>query len=296
MASVPQAPFVNLGVSTCGGSAHAPSVPGGWCGPDASLVATSFDTSAAYMASGYVPSTDGASLYFYASGQPMTHGGDAKNQTWANNTGIQLLRVRRDGFVAVEAPYDFAAPPNLTTVEVSVPSHCAAPSVRPGPRHTGCTFEYPGQSCPAALPEVPCETDADCRGESGSSFTCHGAAVRCLARAGNGSRVCASGRDAGDVLCRGSATRMVGGVELRVNMETSVAGFVAVEVLQQGRAVDAFRRADRLKGNAIAAVASWDEGATASLSALAGEVVSFRVTLADAKLYSLRLACADGAM
>ncbi len=296
-ASNARAPFVSLGVSSCGGSAHAPGVQGGWCAPDSpDLAHTSFDTSATYMASGYVPSADGASLYFYSSGQPMTHGGDGTHQSWANNTGLQLLRVRRDGFVAVEAPYDFAAPPHLTTVELRVPSHCAPPARIPGPARSGCAFEYPGQRCPAALPPHPCATDADCQPTSGSHFTCHGATVRCLApehaASGGSQRRCASGGDAGDVLCLGNVTRLVGGVELLVNMETSVAGFVAVEVLSGGRAIVGFDRADRLKGNAIAAVASWDEGATASLSALAGTAVSFRVTLADAKLYSLRLACA----
>ena len=39
-----------------------------------------------------------------------------------------------------------------------------------------------------------CESDADC--EKHGSFTCHGAAVRCLAK--NGSKVCASGDTDGD--------------------------------------------------------------------------------------------------
>ena len=95
------------------------------------------------------------------------------------------------------------------------------------------------------------------------------------------------------MLCLRNASRLVGGVELHVNMETSVVGFVAIEVLQDGRVLDGFSRPDRLKGSAIGAVASWDEGATASLSALAGSAVSFRVTMADSKLYSLRLACGD---
>ena len=290
-ASNARAPFVGLGTSTCGGSAHAPAVPGGWCAPDSkSLSTTSFDTSAVYMASGYVPSDDGSELFFYASGQPFTHGGDGRNQTWANNTGIRLLRVRRDGFVAVEAPYDFSEPlPTLTTVEVKVPSDCAAPTVLPGPVKSACAYDYPGRACPAALPAVACESDADC-GAHGS-FTCHGDPVRCLAR--NGSKVCASGGDDGDVLCLGNTSRLVGGVELRANVETSVVGFVAIEVLRGGRALDRFKRADRLKGSAINAVASWDDGTTASISALAGSLVSLRVTMADSKLYSLRLACSS---
>ena len=30
----------------------------------------------------------GTEVFLYASGQPFTHGGDAANQTWENNTGI----------------------------------------------------------------------------------------------------------------------------------------------------------------------------------------------------------------
>ena len=50
-----------------------------------------------YMASGYVPSASGDELYFYASGQPFTHGGDAATHSWGNNSGIRLLTARRDG-------------------------------------------------------------------------------------------------------------------------------------------------------------------------------------------------------
>ena len=46
-------------------------------------------------------------------------------------------------------------------------------------------------------------------------------------------------------------------------------------------------------GNALAAAASWQGGALASLSALEGHKVSFRVAMADAKLFSLKLACAS---
>jgi hypothetical protein len=51
--------------------------------------------------------------------------------------------------------------------------------------------------------------------------------------------------------------------------------------------------ADALKGNAIAAVASWNGGQQSSLSSWAGKMVSFKVAMADARLFSLRLACAD---
>jgi hypothetical protein len=138
-----RSPFVPLGASRCGGAAHAPSVPGGWCSATSGVEAdgrTPFDTSAAYMASGYVPSPSGDELYFYSSGQPFTHGGDAAAKAWGNNTGIRRLTLRRDGFVAVEAPYIFASSPArravelplLTTVPLLVPSDCAPPRTTNG--------------------------------------------------------------------------------------------------------------------------------------------------------------------
>lgn len=51
--------------------------------------------------------------------------------------------------------------------------------------------------------------------------------------------------------------------------------------------------ADQLKGSATNAVASWGRGAVASLSALAGKEVALKVAMADAKLFSLRLGCAE---
>ena len=102
-ATAPRSPFVPLGISGC---ALAPGVPGGWCSPSSGEEKhTSFDTSVMYAASGYVPSADGHHLYFYASGQPETHGGYSKTnsteQQFGHNTGIRSLKIRRDGFVIV---------------------------------------------------------------------------------------------------------------------------------------------------------------------------------------------------
>ena len=84
-----------------------------------------------------------------------------------------------------------------------------------------------------------------------------------------------------------------GGVQLLVNMVTSVAGYVAIEVLKRGSPVEghAMAEADRLKGGAVGAVASWQNGRLASLSSLAGERIALRVALVDAKLFSVRLDC-----
>ncbi len=217
-AAAARAPFVNLGLNKCGPYASAPSVADGWCSPTSGIEAkTHFDTSATYMASGHLLSPDGASLLFYASGQPFTHGGDSANQTWKNNTGIRVLQLRKDGFASVDAPYDFSGGsnnslfPSLTTTEVNVPAGCPVPQK----------------------------------------------------------------------------------VALGVNLVTSVVGFAAVGVVQNGQEVPGYglADADRLKGNAISAAASWGAGTKRSLSAFVGQQVAFKVAMADTKLYSLTLIC-----
>merc|ERR1711865_450823 len=51
-----------------------------------------------------------------------------RKQPWGNNTGIRVLSLRRDGFVSVDAPYDFSGGannskyPQMTTVPVTVPA------------------------------------------------------------------------------------------------------------------------------------------------------------------------------
>ena len=84
-----------------------------------------------------------------------------------------------------------------------------------------------------------------------------------------------------------------GGVELQVNAITSVAGKLAVEVRQDGKPIPGFTLADAapIKGNVMAYAAAW--GARTSLSSFAGQKISLRVAMADAKLYSLTLACAQ---
>lgn len=77
-----------------------------------------------YMASGYVASKNGNELYLYSSGQPFTHGGNHKT-VWGTNLGIRMLTLRKDGFVSLDAPYDFSVPaPSFTTVALEVPSDC----------------------------------------------------------------------------------------------------------------------------------------------------------------------------
>ena len=53
-----RSPYVPLGDNSCGPAAHAPSNPNGWCSPTTGIEGnhTDFDTSAMYMASGYIAS------------------------------------------------------------------------------------------------------------------------------------------------------------------------------------------------------------------------------------------------
>ena len=77
-----RAPYVPLGLNECGPRASAPGVAGGWCSPFTGVEArTSPDTSAMYMASGWVPSADGTEVYLFGSAQPFTHGDDGQKHS-----------------------------------------------------------------------------------------------------------------------------------------------------------------------------------------------------------------------
>ena len=312
-----RAPFVPLGINDCGAS--TPSVPGGWCNPRTMAAAhTSFDTSAKYMASGYLLSRDGHELFLYSSGQANTHGEWQPGQApggvngWGNNSGVQILRMRKDGFVSVEAPYPNSHAldllPGFTTVEVTVPSGCpaAVPRPLPGPPRSfnlTCAYEVPGGKCAAPHGEpgwhnVSCSQDLDCIRLCGTCH-CHGVSASCRRDDRDGKSYCETGRPGGEI-CHAtfgpsnSSVGLTGGVQLLVNTETGVAGFVVVEVLRDGQAVAgmAAEDADKIKGSAVSAVASWGKGALATLSKLAGQRIQLRVTMADARLFAIRLACA----
>ena len=88
-----RSPFVSLGINKCGAS--TPSIKNGWCNPYNGIEQhTAADTSAIYMASGYISSNDDTEVYLYASAQPFTHGGDAGKHLWGENTGIRVVRIQ----------------------------------------------------------------------------------------------------------------------------------------------------------------------------------------------------------
>ena len=251
-----------------------------------------------YMADGWLPSNDGTQLYLYSSGQPFTHGGDAGTHTWGNNSGVRLLTLRKDGFASVNAGYTFNADPaqlpSVTTHALTVPSGCPPPTNSSSGTggSTGCGYEHPGAVCPASMPAFACTSDADCTNEDPRA-TCHGVNVRCLQTRG----VCGTGVPGGD-LCVGKPTNAVtGGVQLLLNVETSVVGYAQVGLAStaSGDAIQGFALADalKLKGNTVGGAASWSPGGArvSSLSALVGQQINVTVALADAKLYSVRFGC-----
>ena len=72
-----------------------------------------------------------------------------------------------------------------------------------------------------------------------------------------------------------TTTVTIGGVQLKLNVETSVVGFVTAEVQQGGGAVKGMELAssDQTKGSSVLAVASWSDGQLSSLYKLAGGAI-----------------------
>ena len=297
-----RAPFVPLGPSDC---PNTPGVLGGWCSPQSGVEArTAFDTSGVYMASGFVPSNDGTEVFFYSSGQPFTHEPGEVPKTWGANSGIRLLRLRKHGFVSVEAQAcrRGAACPSFTTRELTVPSGCPPPiskrvplpepPYRQPPGLGRCAFEFDDGACPIedGWRNVSCTSMAQCHAvDPGPNASCAGK-IQCIGG------YCQSTHKLG-VLCNATGpfekTVTAGGVELSLNVETSVSGFVAVEIQRKGTPVRGMElhASDMIKGSSVAAAATWGHGRRQSLSALAGEQVQVRVAMADAKLFSMELGC-----
>lgn len=284
-------PFVDLGINSCGDVNQQPSTPGGWCDPTSAEVMqhTAVDTSAMYMASGYLPSTDGGAVYLYHSAQSFTHGQDEVAKTWGNNSGIRLLQLRKHGFVSVDAPYTFNVPdaemPGFSTVALELPRGC--PPLRTNTTTTNeCAYAVPGGVCKAYF---SCATDAECdavvpacRHEDPARCTCRGKAIRC----DETRKVCTSGAVGGDV-CKVDSNVTTGGVGLYVNAQTSVAGFVRTGIA--GAAGLEISSSNPIRGNALSARATW--GAGTSALPKSQTTAQVQVVMAAAKLYSLEFRC-----
>jgi hypothetical protein len=85
-------------------------------------------------------------------------------------------------------------------------------------------------------------------------------------------------------------------LQLRFNLQTSVVGFVAVELVEpgaSGAALPGFARsdADIIVGNFLERPATWS-GGNATINALGGRNVQLRVLFAAAKVFSFQFVCA----
>ena len=85
-----------------------------------------------------------------------------------------------------------------------------------------------------------------------------------------------------------------GDVRLKLNVITSVVGFVKVALLDAaGKSLPGFElaNADAILGNFISRAASWGNGQRLSLGSVAGQQVALHMELADAQLFSVAFEC-----
>ena len=87
-----------------------------------------------------------------------------------------------------------------------------------------------------------------------------------------------------------------GVLQLRLNVQTNVAGFAAVELLDsRGVAVPGFTQndSDIIVGNFLSRPATW-RGGNASVDVLAGQAVQVQVLFAAARVFGFQFACFTG--
>ena len=208
------------------------------------------------------------------------------------------------GYVFVEAPFvadtDNVAPqdlPYITTTDLVVPAGCRAPVTNHTiPAGAVCaSFHKPlcGAYVSRFQPAHPvkCKEDADCHGMqqcSGTNATCGKHGVPGVCSFSSGALLCA----------HDPVPVQRGGVEVFLNLETSVGGAALVEVQtvkgNKGTAVPGYSLdvADAMVGNFVSHHASWRFGTTSLPGTLEGETVRLRVALRDAQLFSVTLGCA----
>ena len=209
--------------------------------------------------------------------------------------------------------------PSFTTREIVAPSAagCPAAQVRrwpaepsTEPKTTHCGYSLPGGVCGGDWPVLlKCASDADCCRPScatcsGASAAgcCKGVPITC-----NASGVCGGGPDGSGICARrddappsapGGGNYTTGGLELSVNVQTSVVGLLFVELQEEApqaggwRAVPGFslEESDPIRGNFVGKTVPWRRGSS-TLSALAGKRLRIHAATADAKLFSITLGC-----
>ena len=135
-----RAPFYANGANRCSFRGSVDD-PGGWCDPfqpgAEDSAETSWDTSMVSGINGWIwADAPGEELITYKWGQAPTHhqGGHCKH-TWRNNSGIEALVIRRDGWVSVTGAYNFPQRadhsldlerlPQFTTIPLELPGASA---------------------------------------------------------------------------------------------------------------------------------------------------------------------------
>jgi hypothetical protein len=318
-----RAPWIPLGLNTCDQLVPADADPAGmqWCAKTATLEGTAADGAALYMTQGVLPSHGKVSVFYGA--EAMTHGGyqDIEPVSAAQRVfrrqAIFRAEIRENGWVSLDAAYSFgggvgpSSLPNFTTIGLIVPEAHGCPALRhanrsvvppPKPHHkvTHCSYSMPDGRCGGRYPVLQtCAKDADCGGtvcNASMGGCCDGIAIHCSKSVCCGSVGCVCGQRTSEP----NGTIITGGLNLQVNIQTSVVGllFLELQVLSEtgvewrpapGFSLD---ESDPIRGNFLAKAASWRRG-TADLSSLAGKKVRVHAAMVDAKLFSFVFGCAS---
>ena len=179
----------------------------------------------------------------------------------------------------------------------------------------GCTYEKAlhgdgANGCVKPWVKLACSSDSDCNRSAWKDPdpTCHGQSnAICLNRTqdplGHGGTCGVPGMAGGGqcvaklvdgILCQQPRDTLEGGIVLRVNVKTSVAGLALFEIRDHAGAPVPGRtlaEADPIRGNFVQKEVKW-QGSN-SLSFLGGSrAVRVHGAMADAELFSLELACA----
>ena len=160
---------------------------------------------------------------------------------------------------------------------------------------TTCNYELPGDTCNSSgYRFVQCKVAQDCATETKQplkGLTCGGAVVDCLSgicRAPNHGALCMQ-------LATPPSAVVDGGLVAELNVQTGVGGLLYVELLDPAtdQPLPGFGLAEAkgVRGNYVRGLAArWGGGS--SLDGLSGRVLRMRVTMTDAKLYSVSFKCA----
>ena len=185
----------------------------------------------------------------------------------------------------------------------------------------GCTYETTmhgdgANGCKQPWFRSPCSSDSDCNRSAwqhkGSNPTCHGKSNEvCLTRAqdplGKGGTCGVPNMEGGGqcvanpvegVLCQQPRYMVDGGIVLRVNIKSSVAGLAMFEVRDASGAPVPGRTladADPIRGNYMSKTVKW--AGSSSLSFLGdvpnGRAIRVHGAMVDAELFSIELSCSE---